>query len=176
MVYGDFNCPFSALASRRATALERAGIAEVDWRAVEHAPEIPPSGDPVTGELARELDEELDRVRGLLRPGEDVDFRRPPVRSNTAAATGAYAGLDPGGRADVRADLFHRYWTLGQDLADEAVLAGAGLGERRAAEVAAAWREEWLGLGPPVVPSLRLPTGEVCPGLDALARLADLLA
>ena len=36
VVYGDFNCPFSALASARVEYLERHGFAAVDWRAVEH--------------------------------------------------------------------------------------------------------------------------------------------
>ena len=43
IVYGDFNCPYSYLASQRADLLSRAGIV-VDWRAVEHD-----RGLPVTG-------------------------------------------------------------------------------------------------------------------------------
>lgn len=35
-VYGDFNCPYSNLASQRADQLIRGGMAQVDWRAVEH--------------------------------------------------------------------------------------------------------------------------------------------
>jgi hypothetical protein len=40
--------------------------------------------------------------------------------------------------------------------------------------VAAGWREEWLGLGRPVVPMLVLPDGYVSRGLGALSRLAAL--
>src|SRR5207249_4083290 len=43
IIYGDFNCPYSYLASQRADLLSRAG-AGVDWRAVEHN-----RGLPVTG-------------------------------------------------------------------------------------------------------------------------------
>ena len=174
VIYGDFNCPFSALASRRAERLERAGVAQVDWRAVEHAPEIPTPGEKVIGPLAEELDGELQHVRGLLRPDEAIELRRPPLRSNTAAAVAGYAALDPARRPAVRAELFRRYWERGEDLGDAAVLGAAGVGEGAPPE-AAAWRDEWLALGPPVVPTMRVDDDEVCPGLDALARLERLL-
>ena len=48
IVYGDFNCPFSALASARVGYLERHGFADVDWRAVEHAGhDWPGKGQPL---------------------------------------------------------------------------------------------------------------------------------
>ena len=50
VVYGDFNCPFSALASARVAVLEDRGLAEIDWRGVEHAPEIPAAGDVCSDE------------------------------------------------------------------------------------------------------------------------------
>ena len=40
-IYGDFNCPFSALASARADVLLAAGGHEIDWRAIQHD-----TGDP----------------------------------------------------------------------------------------------------------------------------------
>ena len=42
VVYGDFNCPWSYLASRRAAVLAEDGV-DVDWRAVEHEPWRPRS-------------------------------------------------------------------------------------------------------------------------------------
>jgi 2-hydroxychromene-2-carboxylate isomerase len=47
VIYGDFNCPYSYLASQRADLLCRSGHAAVDWRAVEHDP-----GLTVTGNLS----------------------------------------------------------------------------------------------------------------------------
>src|SRR5438309_11493539 len=47
VIYGDFNCPFSALASDRAARLEATGRVVVEWRAVEHDPSIPAEGRPV---------------------------------------------------------------------------------------------------------------------------------
>jgi hypothetical protein len=44
IVYGDFNCPFSYLASQRVDELARLGQAEVEWRAVEHDPALALTG------------------------------------------------------------------------------------------------------------------------------------
>ena len=55
MIFGDFNCPFSALASARAVELEKRHIAQIQWRAVEHDPTIPPAGDPVSDDQAIEF-------------------------------------------------------------------------------------------------------------------------
>lgn len=94
IVYGDFNCPFSALASARVSRLERIGAVRVDWRAVEHAPNLPPAGIEVAGELASELQRELEQIRGLLSHSPlssvltDVsvtgDTSRMPTRTSTA--------------------------------------------------------------------------------------------
>ena len=46
IIYGDFNCQYSYLASQRAALLIRAGVA-VDWRAVQHDRDLPVSGQPL---------------------------------------------------------------------------------------------------------------------------------
>jgi len=173
VIFGDFNCPYSALASERAARLERAGVAHVDWRAVEHDPTIPPAGEVVEGTVRADLDEELEKVHGLLVAGDEFAPHRPPVRSNTAAAVEQYAGVEPDRRARVRVELFRRYWLLGEDLGDERVV--DTLGGQRDPVTAAAWNREWSDLGQPVVPTMRLPDGYVSRGLGALKRLADLL-
>ncbi|MGH9025782.1 MAG: DsbA family protein [Acidimicrobiia bacterium] len=174
VVYGDFNCPFSALASHRAERLERTGRFSVDWRAVEHEPSIPPTGQPVQGKLADELDGELEQVRGLLVAGEEFSLRRPPVRSNTAAATTTYAGVEPTRRPAVRAELFRWYWTEGGDLADGQHLREIADGQDPA--TAARWQGEWLQLEQRIVPIMRLPDGYVSRGLGALRRMAEFMA
>ncbi len=55
IIYGDFNCPFSALASARATELEARDLVEIEWRAVEHDPSIRDTGEPVTAERKAEF-------------------------------------------------------------------------------------------------------------------------
>ena len=58
-IYGDFNCPFSALASVRADVLLAAGAYEIDWRAVQHDTAIPTAGEPVEGDTAAGLAAEV---------------------------------------------------------------------------------------------------------------------
>ena len=175
IIYGDFNCPYSCLASVRADQLIELGQAEVEWRAVEHDPTIPTPSPRVDGAVAATFDRELAEVRAQLEPGEQVPIRRPAVRSNTAAAIAAFASA-PAGEADrLRRRLFAAYWDDARDIANPAELKMLGATPRSGgAQVAARWREEWLGLGRTVVPMLVLPDGYVSRGLGALARLAAL--
>ena len=174
VIYGDFNCPFSALASSRSARLEQAGTAQVDWRAVAHDLEIPAQGEAVEKANARAYEAELEQVRGLLLPDESLTLRVPTVRSSTVAATDAYAATEPRSRAQVRIELFRAYWEQGRDLGDPVVLRAMGL-ESCAPAIAADWRSEWLDFDRPLVPMMRLPDGYVSRGLGALARLADLI-
>ena len=64
-IYGDFNCPFSALASVRADVLLAAGGYEIDWRAVQHDTAIPVAGEPVEGDTFAELAAEVATIREL---------------------------------------------------------------------------------------------------------------
>jgi len=175
VIYGDFNCPFSALASSRADRLERGGTATVDWRAVEHDPDIPPTGIRVVDDVAVEVDREIDQVRELVAAGESFKLRRPAVRSNTHAAVAAYAATEPSRRSALRAELFDACWRRGEAL-DERLLARLGCeSSPPSSELVATWRDEWLGTGRPIVPLMVLADGYVSRGLGALARLADLL-
>jgi predicted DsbA family dithiol-disulfide isomerase len=175
VVYGDFNCPFSALASSRVARLEQAGAARVDWRAVAHDLEIPAQGEPVEGANARAYQAELDQVHGLLQPGERLTLRLPAVRSSTVASTHAYTATEPRSRSRVRVELFRAYWEEGKDIGDPVVLSAIGLEPRNPA-LAAEWRSEWLHLDRPLVPMMRLPDGYVSRGLGVLARLSELIA
>jgi hypothetical protein len=115
IVYGDFNCPYSYLASQRADLLDRAGVA-VDWRAVEHD-----RGLPVTGSRSDSdrdaWDRELAEVASLAQPGEQVPAGPPVLTSNTQAAVAAYAEAVSDGVADeLRRRLFRAIWVQGLHL------------------------------------------------------------
>ena len=110
IVYGDFNCPYSYLASQRVDELARLGRAEVEWRAVEHDPALALTGTPSS------LDPERWRreLAGLaLVAGEDEQAPglAPSVISNTGAAVAAYAeAVTDGVQDDLRRSLFSEIW------------------------------------------------------------------
>ena len=174
LIFGDFNCPFSAVASSRAARIERLGIGVVDWHAVEHAPTIAAAGAPVRGELAEDLGRELVQIRDLLTPSEVDLLRLPSVLPNTRSATSAYAAVLPDRRSAVRERLFAACWRHETDLSDEVVIDELA-GPARDDDQAARWRASWQSLPQQLVPVMVLPDGYVSRGLGALARLAEAL-
>lgn len=110
IVYGDFNCPYSYLASQRADALQRLGLAEIDWRAVEHDPWLSRTGTP-SGAHAEAWRRELAEVAALALPGERPPATVPPLVSNTLAAVSAFAEAVTDGVQDaLRRGLFEAIW------------------------------------------------------------------
>ena len=173
-IYGDFNCPFSALASVRADVLLAAGGYEVEWRAVQHDTAIPVAGEPVEGDTFAELNAEVAKIRELSADDVHLELTVPPIRSNTAAASAAFAAA--GEEADqLRRVLFAAVWADGRNVGDPAQLDRLGAAGRDDA-VAGRWQAEFEALPKPITPSLVLPDGYVSRGLGALARLADLAA
>lgn len=178
VVYGDFNCPFSCLASARVDALLAAGIADVEWRAVEHDPLIARPSEPVTGELWHELDREVDLVRSMVRPHETFPMRRPPRRPNTALAIDGFVAAAPEKRHALRRRLFGTLWFEGADIGDPDVL--RAISPTPSVDVDRArieeWRAQWRALPNTVVPSLVREDGTTALGLDALTLLGDVAA
>jgi hypothetical protein len=177
IIYGDFNCPFSALASARADVLVERRVAEVEWRPVEHDRNIADPSEAVEGTLAALLDREVAEVRDLVRPGEAFSITRPPVLPNTRRAVAAFASAPWHDDDDTRSRLFEALWRDGRDIGNAAEvdeLAGGGFAA--CAPLVAAWRTAWVDHKRPVVPMLVLPDGYVSRGLGVLARLADLAA
>ncbi len=171
-IYGDFNCPVSALASARADLLLAAHSDAIDWRAIQHDTAIPPAGEPVEGDTAAGLAAEVATVLDLSEGDVDLHLVVPPVRSNTAAACAAFAAA--GDDADrLRRRLFAAVWVEGRNLGDPAVL--DRLDARGGGDVVARrWQGEFEALPRPITPTLVLPDGYISRGLGALARLSAL--
>jgi 2-hydroxychromene-2-carboxylate isomerase len=174
-VYGDFNCPFSALASRRADMLLSATDAyALDWRAIQHDPTIPPAGEPVEGPTALGLAREIATIVELSDHDVRLRLEVPRVRSNTAVACAALAAAGDG--ADVlRRRMFTAVWLESRNISDPAEIDRLG-GVERDDVTARRWQDEFEALARPITPTLVLPDGYISRGLGALARLAGLVA
>jgi hypothetical protein len=173
-VYGSFNCPYSYLGSLRVERLSRLGVADVDWRAVVHDPDVPSGGLPVAGELAGTLDRELDEIRCLLQVGETYPAIRPRLQPNTMVAVAGYSTAIGANADRLRVALFDAYWVQGLDLGDASVLGELDCPTASPGATMHRWRDEWLGYERPIVPMIVLPDGTVSRGLGALKRLAGL--
>jgi predicted DsbA family dithiol-disulfide isomerase len=173
-IYGDFNCPFSALASARVDVLLAAGGYEIDWRAIQHDPAIPAAGEPVEGDTAAELAAEVATILDLSEHDVRLHLLVPPVRANTAASSAAFAAaVDDADR--LRRRLFAAMWVEGRNLSDPTELDRLDAVGRDVA-VARWWQSEFEALPRPITPTLVLPDGYISRGLGALARLAALAA
>ena len=173
-IYGDFNCPFSALASVRADVLLAASICAIEWRAIQHDTTIPSDGEPVDGDTAAGLAAEVTTILDLSEQDAHLHLVVPPVRSNTATASAAFAAA--GDDADrLRRRLFAAVWVEGRNLGDPAEL-GRLDAVGRDDVIARRWQHELEALPQPITPTLVLPDGYVSRGLGALARLAALAA
>jgi len=110
IVYGDFNCPYSYLASQRVDELARSGGAEVEWRAVEHDPALALTGTPSSLDPER-WRRELAELALLAEEDEQAPGVAPSVISNTGAAVAAYAeAVTDGVQDDLRRSLFSEIW------------------------------------------------------------------
>lgn len=198
VVYGDFTCPFSYLASRRIDLLDdRDG--EVEWRAVEHAPHTPLNGLRLDPEAAKDAEREWRRVQELLLPDEELPGRPPTVLSSTQAAVAAYAeAVGAGVGPAVRRLLFRAYWVDGLDIGNPEILRPLLAATVRAGTSTSAplhefgyavtpargpitsdayrrireWHKQWVSLGDPTIPTMQ-EDGQTISGVPALIRLGE---
>lgn len=116
IVYGDFSCPWSYLASQRVSLLKQCGIVDLEWRAVEHDRTIPATGRPTGPDLAAHK-HELAHVAGLALPGEHLPDDVPAALPSTRAAVSAYAEACADGIEDaLRERIFDAVWREGRNV------------------------------------------------------------
>lgn len=174
VVYGDFNCPFSAVASARVDRLVAEGIIQLEWQAVEHDSSISVDGEPVTEDVREGFADELEQIRGLLGEQESVALSVPSRRINTHEAVAAYAAATPDERPALRRAFYEAYWSDDVDLGNGEELDRLGAAGRDEA-TAEQWHSEWDELSGGMVPSMTLADGYHSKGLGALDRLAAAL-
>ncbi len=148
VLYGDFNCPWSYLASRRAALLALEGV-EIDWRAVEH--DAPRGSEPRgSGEASAvharlgHLLAEMQEVLGVLLPSEELPYALAGFVPHTgAAATGYAEAYRAGVAAPVRQLLFEALWLHGFDLGDASVVHTVIVDAVRSGSAAIAPQRDW---------------------------------
>ncbi len=162
VVYGDFNCPWSYLASRRAAVLATDGV-KVDWRAVEHEP-WRPSRFTDSSVRFTDLREEMDHVVAELAPGEELPYSLAGFVPYTRAAVSGYAEAYAAGVASrVRDVLFEAFWMHAFDLGDAKVLRTLLVDAVRSGSSPSELLREWgyavdVTGGPVTTPAWRLVT------------------
>src|SRR5690606_37293450 len=115
-IYADFTDPWAYLASRRLDRLAEAGAEVPDWRAVAHRHGLPQVTLRLDAVAQANRQAELDRVRELLGPDEELPGRAPALLPHPDAPVAAYAEAYAHGYGpQVRRLLFEAYWVEGQD-------------------------------------------------------------
>lgn len=201
VLYVDFTCAWSYLASRRAAILQLTGGPVFDVRAVEHAPRRP--GDPNSASLTR-LRATTEQVTGHLLTGEERPYALACFVPHTEAAVSGYAEAYGAGVASrVRHLLFEAFWLHAVDLGDpylirtllvDAIRSGSSRSEALRKWVDAVdvtggpitttgwrlvrqWHAEWTGLGVGAVPLLLIEDASPLVGAAAVEWLgAELFA
>ncbi|MEZ5078909.1 MAG: DsbA family protein [Solirubrobacterales bacterium] len=170
IVYSDPNCPFCYATEERLHRLDLADA--VQWRGVEHAPDLPVPMQRGTAH-ATALGGEVEAIRARA---PEVEIAVPAAKPNTAAAIrlgGAALRRDrAAGRRFVRS-LYRGFWVEGLDISEQAVLerlaVAAGLPDLLVgdedASLTADWRRQWLETGLTGVPLLVRPDGRSVYGL-----------
>jgi predicted DsbA family dithiol-disulfide isomerase len=172
VIYGDFNCPYCALASARADLLIESGSHDISWRAIQHDTMIPKDGEPLGTDAVEKLAAEVAQVFDISAHDLRLRLVVPRTRSNTALASEALAGEGASAHR-LRRRLFAAVWAEGRNISDAAMLDSLGA-SRRNADVARAWQGEFESLDRPITPTIVLPDGCTSRGLGALSRLEAL--
>ena len=182
VLYTDLNCPFCYATEERIAAL---GLEDaVEWRGVEHEPDLPVPMDTGDEEIAAELAEEVESVQGRAA---EVPIALPAGKPNTApallAAAAAGRATEEGGRA-FRQDVYRAYWRDGHDISDPGVLraiaqrhdgAGADVEAADRRQVAE-WQLSWERAPLRGVPLLVRDDGETLYGLKPADEIAAFLS
>jgi predicted DsbA family dithiol-disulfide isomerase len=178
VLYTDLNCPFCYATEQRLGALDAHDL--VEWRGVEHEPDLPVPMLTDDEELGAELADEVAQVRSRA---PEVDIEQPPGKSNTAYAlefAAAAERLDPTRGREVRHAIYRAFWAQGLDISDPGVLAEIGREHGLpAVEVrpedklrVTTWRLDWERSPLRGVPLLVRSDGEVLYGLKDAETLA----
>jgi predicted DsbA family dithiol-disulfide isomerase len=179
VLYTDLNCPFCYATELRLEALDAHDL--VEWRGVEHEPDLPVPMDTDDPELAAELADEVAQVRSRA---PEVEIAQPEGKANTAYAlefTAAAERTEPVRGRQVRHAIYRAFWADGKDISDPDVLAGIareyGIDHVEIQSEdklrVTSWRLDWERSPLRGVPLLARSDGEVLYGLKDSETLAS---
>ncbi len=177
VAFGDFNCPFCYALEERLTT--RTVDAHVEWRLVEHAPDLPAAMEDATAEEQHELAQE---IATLIMRAPDVEIHRPSFRPRSGPAIRALIAashIDATAADEFRLALFRALWLEGRNIADslvlDAVASACGIREPLdgSAYVATAteWTAQWRAAKFNRIPCLVSRTDAKLLGLSTVERL-----
>jgi predicted DsbA family dithiol-disulfide isomerase len=120
VLYTDLNCPFCYATETRLAAL---GLEDaVEWRGVEHEPDLPVPMLDDDEDIADELADEVSQIRTRA---PEVEIALPPGKPNTERALRAAAAVqreNPAQAPAFRRAVYRAFWIEGADLSQPEVL------------------------------------------------------
>ena len=183
VLYTDINCPFCYATETR---LEALGVADlVEWRGVEHEPDLPVPMLRDDADLNEEVADEVSQVRSRA---PEVPIEVPQGKPNTARAIGAAAAAmraaDPAQARAFRHGLYQAFWVDGGDVSDPALI--AEIAQQHGVQAAAdprpedemrvtGWRLDWERSPLRGVPLLVRSDGEILYGLKGSEELRSFM-
>ncbi len=184
VLYTDINCPFCYATETR---LEALGVLDqVEWRGVEHEPDLPVPMMREDEDLNEEVADEVTQVKSRA---PEVDIETPTGKPNTkrpiAAAVAAARGADPDRARSFRHSLYRAFWVDNQDVSDEKVIqsladdhgVSAAVDPRPEDDVRmTSWRLDWERSPLRGVPLLVREDGEILYGLKDSEVLRDFMS
>lgn len=167
VVFGDFACGLSYLASERVDRLLEHGI-DVAWLAVHRC-----TGGR-RGDVPFPLDPQFEVavVQSWLAEDETLVMRPPPAGLDSSLTVAAFSAVNGRASHRLRRTLFEAYWVDGRDIGNRQVVeALARRSVPRFAFRAKRWRRSWRGLGYPDLPAVILEDGTLLRGGEAVDEL-----
>jgi predicted DsbA family dithiol-disulfide isomerase len=185
VLYADFNCPFCYALHERLHACKVMG--RVEWRGVQHAPQLPIPMARWHGRMLEDLHHEVALVERLA---PKLPIAIPEGKPNTKPAIQLAARVleqDPVQGSELVTHLYRLFWRDGRDISDAALLGEAlaerGLDSHCPLEETAAttrildgWDDRWRGTGEGGVPLLVRSDGSMLAGLAQERELKKFLA
>jgi predicted DsbA family dithiol-disulfide isomerase len=181
VLYTDLNCPFCYATEQR---LEALGVQDrVEWRGVEHEPDLPVPMLRDDAELNEEVAGEVDQVKTRA---PEVAIARPGGKPNTARAILAAAAAERVDRDRARAyrqAIYRAFWVDGADVSQPEVLEALARDHGLASIEphpdddlrVTTWRLDWERSPLRGVPLLVRSDGEILYGLKDSQTLAQFM-